>query len=816
MLNASEHEIHPSLWDVHANTGTILDDLAGTVNQSEIFKKYAEFWRSRGRTIDSLEQLVASYYSSIQILRVPADGRPKLMHTQVGKLYDGLMTASIAARSNKASLRMLLDVESLQSYLTYAFTHFSGTLEFPFDFVQASFINSPVPANFGGNILKLAINIMDVWGRTTTPSTIFESLGLMVASCIMFESARNKIPGKFSNAEQIFSRYLEHIDAALENFLDQHWPCDFVTQGTDFQCVNVRNGHCSKGHQLKNGRVFAAGDYVSEITFAEYSPIFRNNVYATLDGFLEDLRQRLQSIPLLGGCVTNNQVCALDIQQATEIHRDTLHDFYNDLKNEQSISEHFSSHTACYACLLEPPEHILPCGHVLCTPCVRLFGRSSDPNEIRIQECPLEGKPADTQWPWKICTKPKSAGVRVLTLDGGGMRGIVELETLRAIEDAMDVNLPIQCFFDLIVGTSTGGLIALGLGSMGWSVEECTESFQSMCKAAFTRRLGVDIPGIGLLVENYKHSRYATRPMEQVLKDAFTEHEYLFGGPSRSNSSRTKVAVTATSLTGSSAIVFGNYNRLCTKDLRYHFQRSERKNSEMKVWEAARATSAAPRYFKPFYHQATRKNLVDGAIWHNNPINIAEQERKLIWPELEDRYPGITLSLGTATSHRLRRAESIRTPVQSGIVSHASDLVNLLKNHMATSIECDRMWSSYIDQLPKSVKASRFIRINPELPDDVPALDDVEKMIPLREAAECWLQNQTKVKKVALQLIASCFYFEVLVKLINGKDEAYVAEGKSRSASRLPAMTEMEQQVGSAAGLHKEHTKSKNWADILI
>ncbi|KAE9983700.1 hypothetical protein BLS_003847 [Venturia inaequalis] len=737
VLNASENEIHPSLWDVYANTGTILDDLAGTVNQNETFKKYAEFWRSRGRTIDSLEQLVAAYYSSIQ--RVPADGRPKLMHDQVGKLYSGLMTASVAARSNKASLRMLLDVEGLQSYLTYAFTHFSGTLEFPFDFVQASFINSPIPANFGGNILKLALNIMDVWGRNTTPSTIFESLSFMIASCIMFESARN--------AEQIFSKYLEHIDAALENFLDQHWPCEFVIQGTDFQCVNVRNGHGSKGHQLKNGTVFAAGEYISEITFAEYSSTFRNNVYETLDGCLEDLRRRLQCIASFSGPVANNPVSAIDVQ-ATEIHCDALHDFYDDLKYGSSISEHFSSHTACYACLLEPPEHTLPCGHVLCTP--------------------------------------------------GGMRGIVELETLRHIEDAMEINLPIHCFFDLIVGTSTGGLIALGLGSMGWSVEECTERFQSMCKTAFTRRLGVAIPGIGLLVENFNHSRYATKPLEQTLKAAFTENEYLFGGPKRSTSSRIKVAVTATSLTGRNAIVFGNYNRLCSGKLQYHFQRSERKLSEMKVWEAARATSAAPRYFKPFYHQATQKNLIDGAIWHNNPIVIAEQERKLIWPELEDKFPDIILSLGTATSHRLRRAESSRAPAQRGIISHASDLVNLVRNHMATSIECDRIWDGYIDQLPKFVKASRFVRINPELPDEVPALDDVEKMTSLREAAEDWLRNQSKVKKVALQLIASCFYFEVLGSIINGKDEAYVAEG--RICCRFAEGTSEIQELGRCLG----------------
>jgi hypothetical protein len=103
---------------------------------------------------------------------------------------------------------------------------------------------------------------------------------------------------------------------------------------------------------------------------------------------------------------------------------------------------------------------------------------------------------------------------------------------------------------------------------------------------------------------------------------------------------------------------------------------------------------------------------------------------------------------------------------------------------MATSIECERMWGGYLDQLPKSVKSTRFVRINPELPEDVPTLDDVEKMIPLQEAAEYWLQHQaTKVKRVALQLIATCFYFELLGLIINGKDEAYIAEGKLQTST---------------------------------
>lgn len=90
---------------------------------------------------------------------------------------------------------MLFDAEELQSYLDCAFDHFARTLDAPFDFVQASLANSPIPLNFGGNILKLAINLMDVWKDEADARTIFEELSYMVASCIMLDLARNKNKG---------------------------------------------------------------------------------------------------------------------------------------------------------------------------------------------------------------------------------------------------------------------------------------------------------------------------------------------------------------------------------------------------------------------------------------------------------------------------------------------------------------------------------------------------------------------------------------------------------------------------------------------
>ena len=91
---------------------------------------------------------------------------------------------------------MLLDDQELEPYLQFAFDHFAETLDTPFDFVQASFFNSPIPHDFGGNILKLLINMMDVRPEATAHQ-LLKDLGRMVASCIMIDSTRNKLIGKF-------------------------------------------------------------------------------------------------------------------------------------------------------------------------------------------------------------------------------------------------------------------------------------------------------------------------------------------------------------------------------------------------------------------------------------------------------------------------------------------------------------------------------------------------------------------------------------------------------------------------------------------
>lgn len=196
VLNASENNIDPELWDVHTSTSRLFENMSREVFHNATFKKYAQFWRERNRSIETVEQLLHSYYRSVNVVRVPTSGRPNLIQDQVEKLYSYITVACNIAQERKAELRMLLDADDLQPYLQNAFDHFACDLDSPFDFVQASFINSPIPLDFGGNILKLAINLMEEWKNAADIQIIFTELSYMVASCIMLESARSKIRGQ--------------------------------------------------------------------------------------------------------------------------------------------------------------------------------------------------------------------------------------------------------------------------------------------------------------------------------------------------------------------------------------------------------------------------------------------------------------------------------------------------------------------------------------------------------------------------------------------------------------------------------------------
>ena len=99
------------------------------------------------------------------------------------------------------------------------------------------------------------------------------------------------------------------------------------------------------------------------------------------------------------------------------------------------------------------------------------------------------------------------------------------------------------------------------------SIEDCIDSFQSLCQKAFTRRTGSNLPLLGWLVDNYNHSKYETKPIEDALQETFDKKQLLFGGEQLTipPGCPVKVAVTSTSAGGGRPVVFSNYNRPCFK-----------------------------------------------------------------------------------------------------------------------------------------------------------------------------------------------------------------------------------------------------------
>jgi hypothetical protein len=114
----------------------------------------------------------------------------------------------------------------------------------------------------------------------------------------------------------------------------------------------------------------------------------------------------------------------------------------------------------CYACLFGRPEYVLPCSHTICFDCVKEFDQSPAetkyPGISLIDECMLCKSRDEEGWPYRAKYHADLRGVSVLSLDGGGVRGIIPLSILKRLEETLDLGVPLGELFDLMVGTSAG------------------------------------------------------------------------------------------------------------------------------------------------------------------------------------------------------------------------------------------------------------------------------------------------------------------------------------------------------------------------
>ncbi|XP_015789793.1 calcium-independent phospholipase A2-gamma [Tetranychus urticae] len=255
---------------------------------------------------------------------------------------------------------------------------------------------------------------------------------------------------------------------------------------------------------------------------------------------------------------------------------------------------------------------------------------------------------------------PKGRGIRILSIDGGGTKGIVMIEILRQLEKV--TGKPIHQLFDLICGVSTGAILAMLLGALQTNIDECIRLYQKCSEQMFQKDT---LRGAGRLL--WTHAYYDTAVWEKILRSVYPE-KALIETTQKENMPK---IVTVSALINTPTIqpfVFRNYNH-SDKSLSYY-----EGSCKYAIWQAIRASAAAPGYFEEFLldnyvHQ-------DGGVLLNNPTPVAIHEAQLLWPN-EDIHVCVSIGSGKYSPLNLKKEEkvaltSLRTKI-SRVIDSATD-----------------------------------------------------------------------------------------------------------------------------------------------
>jgi uncharacterized protein len=218
--------------------------------------------------------------------------------------------------------------------------------------------------------------------------------------------------------------------------------------------------------------------------------------------------------------------------------------------------------------------------------------------------------------------------VRILAIDGGGIRGVLPAVVLAEIERR--TGKPVSALFDLIAGTSTGGILALALTRPGeggrpqYSAADIITLYENEGGRIFHRSLWHRLIALG----NVAEEKYPSEGIESVLERYF--------GPARLKDALTEVLITGYEIERRMPFFFRSAR--ARQHTEYDFP--------MK-W-VARSTSAAPTYFEPAKIAAQPPDdyyaLIDGGVFANNPAMCALVEARTIHPDATDF---LVVSLGT-------------------------------------------------------------------------------------------------------------------------------------------------------------------------
>jgi uncharacterized protein len=281
---------------------------------------------------------------------------------------------------------------------------------------------------------------------------------------------------------------------------------------------------------------------------------------------------------------------------------------------------------------------------------------------------------------------------KILSIDGGGLKGALPAAFLAEVEEA--TGKPIVDHFDLIAGTSTGGIIAIGL-ALGISAKTILGFYLNDGPAVFrqdNRRLWW-FERLYRKTRQVRRSKYSPDRLKAALTRVFQD--------ARVGDAKTRLLIPAYDSTRRAVHVIKTA----------HHPRFER-DWQLSAVDAALATAAAPTYL-PQHTMQNDIGLIDGGVWANNPSGLAAVEAAAVlkW----DMSTTKILSLGcTDTAMLLRKNSGLRD---------VSPIIEVM-------MQGQSFGSSGTAQLLLGDPHDRhaYFRINPVMPAGFAALDDASKI----------------------------------------------------------------------------------------
>lgn len=297
--------------------------------------------------------------------------------------------------------------------------------------------------------------------------------------------------------------------------------------------------------------------------------------------------------------------------------------------------------------------------------------------------------------------------IKVLSIDGGGIRGIIPAIIIDAIQKRLGKE-PWQSF-DLIAGTSTGGIITVGIGTAcnngkPYSAQQLVDLYVENGASIFKKNLLT--PERELVLP-----KYSPEGLETVLAKFFRDTQF--------KSAFTPLLVSSYDLQSQLPFFFKSH-KICISD-----------DYNWWVRDIARATSAAPTYFPPFHLARDKQDyaLVDGGVYVNNPSMAAYAEACKLYPGVAKF---VVVSVGTGDRQdNIKYAEA----KDWGLLGWAKHIVPVLMDSVSEAVDYEL----------KYMPGCTYYRLQVEnLPPEAADMDNVtpENIANLQSIAKNYLAAQ--------------------------------------------------------------------------